>query len=73
LIEAGGELGVAVAKEELGLEGAILEFRGQVPSVLSDPLGGGISGNAGEVDLATLEFEPGKETVLPPPPPLRVK
>jgi len=57
LIEVGGELGVAVAKEELGLQGTILEFPGQVPSLLSDPLAGGISGDAGEVDLATLAFD----------------
>ena len=51
LIEAGGELGVTVAEEELGLEGAILEFPGQVPSLLSDPLAGGVGGDAAEVDL----------------------
>ena len=34
LIEADGELGVAVSEQEAGLEGAVLKSPGQVPSLL---------------------------------------
>jgi hypothetical protein len=40
LIEADGELAVAVAQQELGLEGAVLKPPGQVPSLLGYPLAG---------------------------------
>ena len=49
LVEAGGELGVAVAEQEAGLESAVLKPPGQVPSLLGHPLPGRVGGDAGEV------------------------
>jgi len=63
----------SVQEQEAGLEGAILKPPGQVPSLLGHPLAGRNGGDAGEMDLAAGDLEPGKETALPPPPPLRVK
>jgi hypothetical protein len=67
LIEADGELGVAVPEQELGLEGTVLKPPGQVPSLLGHPLAGRTGGDAGEMDLAAgdLDEEEDVETLEP--------
>jgi len=63
LIEADGELGVAVPEQELGLEGAVLKPPGQVPSLLGYPLAGRVGGDAGEVDLAAGDLDEEEDSV----------
>src|SRR5262252_8696211 len=67
LIEAEGELRVAVAAQELGLERPVLKPPGQVPSLLGYPLASRVGGDAGEVDLAAgdLDAEEDVETLKP--------
>src|SRR5215470_17425432 len=63
LIEADGELAVAVAEQELGLEGTFLKPPGQVPSLLGYPLAGRVGGDAGEVDLAAGNLDEEEDSV----------
>ena len=56
LIESGGELAVAIAEQQLGLHGAVLELQGQVPGPLGHPLAGRTGRDAAEVDLAAGEL-----------------
>src|SRR5262249_25990560 len=67
LIEADGELAVAVPQQEPGLEGAVLKPPGQAPSLLGHPLASRIGGDAGEVDLTAgdLDEEEDVETLEP--------
>jgi len=57
LVEAGSELGVPIAEQELGRQRPILELPGQVPGLLGDPLAGGVGGDAAEVDLAASDLD----------------
>src|SRR5262249_30249311 len=57
LIEADGELGVAVPQQEPSLEGAVLKPPGQAPSLLGHPLASRVGGDAGEVDLAAGDLD----------------
>src|SRR6266545_122577 len=57
LVECGGELGVAVAEQEPGAQLAILQLPGQIPSLLSHPLAGGVEGASGEVNAAAAEVD----------------
>jgi hypothetical protein len=56
LIESGGELGIAVTEQELGLHGAVLHLPGQVPGLLGHPLASRTGADAAEVDLAAGEL-----------------
>ena len=47
LIEAGGELAVAITEQEVGPERPVLELPGQVPSLLGHPLAGRAGRDAG--------------------------
>ena len=50
LIEAGGELGVPIAEQEVDLQAPILEHPGQVPRLLGHPGASRLIDAAGEVN-----------------------
>jgi hypothetical protein len=57
LVEAGGELRVSVPDEELGCSRAFGKIRGEVASLLDDPLPHWVGGDAGEVDPSGVELD----------------
>jgi len=58
VVEAAGELGVPVPDEKSVRPGvAIAELVGEVSGLLGDPGGGGVGGDAGEPDVAAVEFD----------------
>src|SRR5262249_45814230 len=57
LIEAGRELGVAVAEQEMGPDVAILEEPRELADLLDDPGAGGRGGAAGEMHAAAADLQ----------------
>ena len=57
LVETGGELRISVTDKELGCSGAFGKTRGEVASLLDDPLACWVGGDAGEVDPSSVEFD----------------
>jgi len=57
LVEAGGELRVPVADEELDYSGAPGEVPGQVAGLLGDPLPHWLGGNTREVDPPGVDLD----------------
>ena len=57
LVEGSSELGIAVTKEGLGRELAVLEPPGQLPRLLNDPTASRRGGAAGQVHFPTPDFD----------------
>src|SRR5665213_161409 len=57
LVETGRELRVSVPDEELGCPRSALEIRGEVASLLDDPLPRRIGSDAGEVDPPGVDLD----------------
>ena len=57
LVEAGRELGVPVADEEIDRLRTLGEFIGQVPGLLDHPGTSWMSGDSGHVDLSGVELD----------------
>ena len=57
LVEAGGELRVSVADEELGRSGTLGQDETQVAGLLGDPLPHWIGGDAREVDPPGVDLD----------------
>jgi hypothetical protein len=76
-IEGGREVAVAIVDQEagsdLGPDLGLLELPGQVPRLLGGPGSARVLAAGSEQDAPAGQLQPGKETVLPPPPPLRTR
>ena len=70
LIEDGAELRVPIAEQELGYQLTVLEFPGQVPSLLNHPGAGRMVGAASQVNAPTPHLY--KEEHVEPGQPHRV-
>src|ERR1035437_9509685 len=64
-VEAGGELGVAVADEEPEAPAGIVQIGGEVAGDLSHPWVIGIGGGTEDVDDASLQFDDEQHVVAP--------
>jgi hypothetical protein len=65
-VEGGGELGVAVADEELGLAACVFEVHYEVASELHDPLSGGVCGGAQDSDAPGGVLDDGEDVQVCP-------
>ena len=57
LVETGTELRISVPDQELDCSGALGEIRGEVASLLDDPLPRGVSGDAGKEDPSSVDLD----------------
>ena len=57
-VECGSELGVTIPEKELGRESTVLEFPGQIASLLHHPLRARVVGAAGEVNTTAADLKP---------------
>src|SRR5262244_2096807 len=55
-VEGGSELGVTIPEKELGRESTVLEFPGQIASLLHHPLRARVVGAAGEVHATAADL-----------------
>src|ERR1035437_3041827 len=65
LVEAGGELGVAVADEESEVPTGILQVRGEIAGHLCDPWAVRVGGGSEDVHDAALHFDDEQHVVAP--------